>query len=86
MEESVTYQAILAKGAQAGALAEAKKTLLLLGRERFGRVTARVKTAVEALHDLERLEQLELRVLRVASWDELLDMQSGRSGRRKASP
>ena len=85
MEESVTYQAILAKGAQAGALAEAKKTLLLLGRERFGRANARVKETIAAMHDLEGIELLELRVLKVGSWDELLEMPTGRSGRRKGS-
>jgi hypothetical protein len=59
---------------------------LLLGRERFGRARARVKGVIENVDDLERLEQLELRLLKVASWDELLDVPAGRSGRRKGSP
>ena len=85
MEESTTYREILAKGAQAGALAEAKKTLLLLGRERFGRASARVKQTIEAISDLERLEHLELQVLKAANWEELLETPSTRSKSRKSS-
>ena len=84
MEESTTYQEILAKGAQAGALAEAKKTLLLLGRERFGRASARVKQIVEAINDLDRLEDLELQVLKAANWDALLERPNPRSKGRKS--
>jgi predicted transposase YdaD len=85
MEESTTYQEILAKGARAGALAEAKKTLLRLGQKRFGRASTRVKQVIEAFDDLERVERLQLQVVDgVASWDELLDLPPGRTGRRKA--
>ena len=51
MEESVTYQAILARGA----LQEARKTLLLLGRKQFGVPGPRIRAAVEGIADLERL-------------------------------
>jgi predicted transposase YdaD len=80
MEESTTYQEILAKGA----LAEAKKTLLRLGQKRFGRASTRVKQVIEAFDDLERVERLQLQVVDgVAGWDELLDLPPARTGRRK---
>jgi predicted transposase YdaD len=95
MEESTTYQAILAKGKaegrdegwdegrDEGRLQEAKRWLLLMGRERFGEPDARVTAAVEALDDPERLEQLGLRLLKVASWQKLLQLPSRRTRRRK---
>jgi hypothetical protein len=69
MEESVTYQAIIEKGE----LKRAHKLLLLLGKDRFGAPSAAVRKAVEAIDDLERLEQLTVRVLHVGSWQELLE-------------
>jgi predicted transposase YdaD len=84
MEESVTYQAIIAKGEQRGALREARKMLLLQGREQFGEPPPPEATAtIEAIDDLERLEQLSLRVLRATSWQELLDLPRPAPRRRK---
>jgi predicted transposase YdaD len=84
MKESVTYQAILeegeergiakgeAKGEAKGNLNEARKLLLRLGTRRFGAPSANVKTAIEAIADLERLELLIERVLDIGGWEELL--------------
>ena len=74
MKESVTYQAILEEGEEKGALAEARKIVLRLGRNRFGPPDARVTAAVEAIADVERLEELGERLLSAASWDELLGL------------
>ena len=79
MEESVTYQAILARGA----LEEARKTLLLLGRKQFGVPGAEVRAAVEGIADLERLEQLQVRLLKVRSWEELLGLPRRATSKRK---
>ena len=68
MEESSTYQYIVAKGE----LREAKKILMLLGGKRFGRPDAKISAAIESISDLERLEQLGQRLLEVSSWEELL--------------
>jgi hypothetical protein len=68
MEESVTYQWIVRQGA----LREARKTLLMLGTHRFGPPPEDVSTAVESIADVNRLEQLNLRLLDVGSWAELL--------------
>jgi hypothetical protein len=78
MEESVTYQAIIEKGVAIGeAKGEAKgerRTLLLVGKKRFGPPPPEVVAALEAINDPERLDQLSLRLLDVTSWQELLNL------------
>jgi predicted transposase YdaD len=70
MKESVTYQAIL----EEGEVKEARKLLLLLGRDQFGEPSAEVQTALDALTDVSRLEELTLRLKHVSSWQELLGL------------
>jgi hypothetical protein len=89
MKESVTYQAIvrqgLAKGLAKGALEEARKLLLQLGQDRFGReAPADILARVEAIQDLLQLEQLTRRVLPSQSWEELLPAPP-KPQRRKSS-
>jgi predicted transposase YdaD len=92
MKESVTYQAILAEGESAGltkgALAAAKKLLLLQGIMRFGAPDERTTAAVERIKDLARLEELSVRLLSAGSWQELLGPRATRrwNGRRTGSP
>jgi predicted transposase YdaD len=90
LEESTVYQAILRKGeakGQAQGRAEgAQKILLRLGRKRFGPPDKPTRAALEAITDLDRLEQLSERLLEVASWQELLALPRTRSkGRRRTS-
>jgi predicted transposase YdaD len=68
MEESSTYQYIVAKGE----LREAKKILLRQGQRRFGPPDQQTITAIDALDDLKHLEELTDRVHEVSSWQELL--------------
>ena len=80
MEESVTYQAIVRKGRLQGV----RKLLLRMGTIQFGRPTKAVRDALETITDPERLDQLGERLLRVASWEELLDLPSAaRKPRRR---
>jgi hypothetical protein len=72
MEESVTYQKIIRKGKAEGKAEEARKILLLLGRDHFGEPSAEVQAVLDALTDVQRLEELALRVHHVGSWQELL--------------
>ena len=80
MKESVTYQAILregeakglAEGLAEGQAKEARRILLLQGRSRFGAPTPEVVAALNSLADVEKLEQLSMRLLQVSSWQELL--------------
>src|SRR5947209_19319739 len=61
MEDSVTYQHIIAKGVAKGIvqgeLVEAKKLLLRLGRKRFGLPDPETQAEIDRLTDLDRLEQ-----------------------------
>jgi hypothetical protein len=92
MKESVTYQAIieegLAEGLAKGELEEARKILLLLGRRHFGEPSAEALAAVNALTDVQKLEELTVRLLQATSWHELLGLNGpsrrGR-GRKKTS-
>lgn len=68
MEESTTYQAIVRKSR----LAEARQMLLRQGRKLFGSVDEATEAALNAIEDVEKLEELGERVLDVSSWQELL--------------
>lgn len=88
MEESVTYQAIISKGRTEGeakgkaegmalgeaegAAGEARRILLLLGTDAFGKPDAAAQAAIGRLHDCEKLEALIKRVRKVKGWQELL--------------
>ena len=72
MKESVTYQAILEEGEAKGKADEARKMLLLMGRDRFGEPSAKIAALLDAVTDLSRLEALVIRLLHVKTWAELL--------------
>src|SRR5262249_26532488 len=86
MKESVTYQAILeegeAKGEVKGAITEARKFLLLLGNDRFGPPDRATRDALEGIHDLQRLEEVGVRVPTGRCWEEAAALWAGRCGRR----
>jgi hypothetical protein len=67
-EESVTYKIILNEGRAD----EARRLLLRMGRRRFGEPAPEVLATIEAMKDLDRIEDLAERLLDVTSWDELL--------------
>jgi hypothetical protein len=82
MKESTTYQMIL----EEGAVAEAKKFLIMQGTSRFGSPDVQSVATLEIITDLPRLEQLGVRLLRVGNWQELLGSQQTsrrRVGRRR---
>lgn len=92
MKESVTYQAIIeegeAKGKAKGEANEARKILLLQGRDRFGEPPAGAVAALDAVTDVQKLEELALRLLHASSWQELLGLNGvGRRsrGRKKTT-
>jgi hypothetical protein len=68
MEESTTYQAIVRKGR----ISEARQFVLRLGRKRFGSPDDATEAALNAIEDVEKLEELGERILDVGSWEELL--------------
>ncbi|OWK39741.1 hypothetical protein [Fimbriiglobus ruber] len=76
MEESTTYQALLARGEARGMtlgrLVEVRAILARQGSKRFGPLPPTVAAALEGITDLGHLEGLADRILDVHSWDELL--------------
>ena len=76
MEESSTIRAFVEeerqKGLEEGQARVARRIILRLGRKRFGDAGDAVRSRLEAISDLERLESLGDRLLIVSGWDELL--------------
>ncbi len=80
VKESTTYQKILrdgrTEGLAEGRTTEAQKFLFLLGTKRFGVPEAEARAALEAIHDVDRLEDLGERLLDadVRDWNGLLGL------------
>jgi len=80
MCESSTIQAFIEEGRrkgleearEEGRAMEARKIILFLGGIRFGEAGDTVVSRLDAISNLEKLEQLVERLLIVSSWDELL--------------
>jgi hypothetical protein len=68
MRESVTYQAIL----EEGRVEELHRVILRQGRLRFGDADETVRHEIEAIRDIETLEELTDGLVTVSSWDELM--------------
>jgi predicted transposase YdaD len=68
MEESTTYQMIMARGRLLGK----REDLLLQGREKFGPPDGATVERIQSITDPQRLEQLLVRLLQVSDWQELL--------------
>jgi predicted transposase YdaD len=79
MEESVTYQAILARGEargearglEQGRLLSDRQAIVRVGRKRLGEPTPQTLTALETIGQTEQLERLLDRILEVKTWEEL---------------
>ncbi|MBY0526159.1 MAG: hypothetical protein K2R98_22385 [Gemmataceae bacterium] len=78
MRESTTYQAILQEGKAEGKAEEARNILRLLGHHKFGEPPAEVQSVLDGVNDLHRLEELTVRVIHAASWQELLGLTGPR--------
>lgn len=76
MRDSVTYQAILdegrEEGRQKGQIELAHKTLLRQGTRRFQEPSENVRQRIEAIANIEQLQNLLDRVIEVQSWEDLL--------------
>lgn len=83
MEESTTYQAIARKER----LAEARRLLLLMGQDKLGPPSKMTQAAVNAVEDVDRVEQLCQRLHRADSWEALLSSppRRRRSSRRQSN-
>jgi predicted transposase YdaD len=72
MKESSTYQAIVAEGRVEGRVEGARAVLLVQGTDRFGPPDAATRKAINAIGDLQQLQQLARKLLTAETWGELL--------------
>lgn len=68
MRESSTYMSIL----EEGTIEHMREVLLKLGTEKFGVPTERQARQLSRIDDLERLDRLALRLIKVDTWAALL--------------
>jgi hypothetical protein len=69
MEESDTYLAILDEGQEK----YARKAVMLVGQKRCGLPSEEVKSRLENIRDLERLDRLLVCAVQAGNWDEILE-------------
>ena len=50
---------------------ELRRTILRLGRKRFGEADEATRQQIEAIRDIDALEEMSDRLLEVSTWDEL---------------
>ncbi|MFN0073782.1 MAG: hypothetical protein ACKVVP_20060 [Chloroflexota bacterium] len=76
MRESSTYMAILnegeARGRTEGRAEEAKNLLILMGTAKFGEPDPAIRSAIERIDNIERLERMGPRLFSVSTWTDLL--------------
>lgn len=71
MQESDTYLMIVDEGKEK----QAKQAILLFGEERFGPADDTIKTQLESVSDLDRLNRMIRRAAKASGWREVLDTQ-----------
>jgi hypothetical protein len=69
MRDSDTYMAIIDEGREI----EAKRLLLLVGEDLLGSPDQDMKTRLQAITDIDRLERMWMQLTRAPGWHELLD-------------
>lgn len=71
MRESSVYQMILKEGREEGQLTAARRMLLRIGGKCLGQPDETLRSAIETMEDLTRLEELMDRVVECRSWAEV---------------
>ncbi len=66
---------ILDEGRVEGKIEGEVSLLLLQGRRRFGRISAKAESALKSINDIARLERMAEAILTAKSWSELLAIQ-----------
>jgi len=69
MEESDTYLMIVDEGKEK----QAKKAILLFGEEKFGPADEAIKSELDGVTDLDRLDRMIRRAVKATAWREILD-------------
>ena len=68
MQDSSTYQIILDEGEVRGE----RRTLLRLGRTRFGQPSPEIEATINAINDIDRLARMLDAILPASSWEEVI--------------
>jgi len=76
MEDSTTYQAILRKGEEKGHAGGVRSVLLREGTRQFGQPSSEMRSRIEAISDIQKLEAFVDRVFdeSMTTWEELLGL------------
>lgn len=69
MQESDTYLMIIDEGMEK----HAKQAVLLVGEERFGPADHTIKSQIESVSDLDRLNRMLRCAAKASGWQEVLD-------------
>jgi hypothetical protein len=69
MQESDTYLMILDEGREK----QVKKCILLLGERRISPPDESIKTQLESITDLDRLDRIFCHAMEAATWQEILE-------------
>jgi predicted transposase YdaD len=72
MRESSVYQRILREGRTEGQIEGERRLLIRMATSKFGPAPAETAARLQALADPDELDRLGVRLLKVATWDELL--------------
>ena len=75
LRESHGYQIILDEGKAEGRFDTLRETIVRLGNKKFGKPSAKIVRAVNAVTDERRLTELCDRILDVDTWQELLEQK-----------
>jgi predicted transposase YdaD len=70
LELSSVYQAAIEEGREQGEISQARTMLLRLGRKRLGEPSVKTLAMIEAITEIEKLDQLTERILDIESWSE----------------
>jgi hypothetical protein len=72
LKESSFSRPYFEEGEKRGQIAEAKKIVIELGQDRFGRLNKATRAKIKSIDDLERLEALIKKTQKATSWADLL--------------
>ena len=87
MRESTTWQLIFQEGEAQGEIVGMRNLLRFQGAKRFGPPSAAVEAALTAITDPRQLQDLSVRLLDAADWQDLLPTTSPkRRGRKQTAP
>ncbi|MGF1581831.1 MAG: hypothetical protein ACFCD0_21085 [Gemmataceae bacterium] len=77
MKESETYMMILDEGKEIGREEATRNMLRIFGEERFGPLDNSDEAKLEAIKNLDKLQELARKLAKVSGWKELFGTANG---------